>query len=367
MIVPSKDYARQHRPLLAELLAEVEAVLLADDPILGAALASFEADFATWVGVRHAIGVNSGTDALVLTLRALRLPVSGEVIVPANTFFATVAAVLKNGLVPVLVEPARDSMNLDVAAVGAALSARTVAVLPVHLYGLLCPMAELTPLAARAGVPLVEDAAQAHGAVDVAGRRAGSFGIAGCFSFHPSKNLGACGDGGAVTTDDASLLAELAVLRNLGKTSKYAFGRVAENSKLDTLQAALLRVKLRHLDAWVARRRELARIYDARLRGVGDLTLPLADPGHAHHLYVVRTRARDRLRAHLARRGVSTGLHYPIPPHLQELDVDLGYRRGGLPLTEELADTVLSLPMSHELTFAEIEHVCDQVVEAFDG
>jgi dTDP-4-amino-4,6-dideoxygalactose transaminase len=367
MRVPSKDYARQYQPLLGELLAEVQRVLLEDEPILGATLVAFEREFATWLGCAHAIGLNSGTDALVLALRALRLPPGGEVIVPANTFFATVGAVVMAGLRPVLVEPDPATMNLDPAAVAAALSPRTVAILPVHLYGLLCPMAAISALAARARVPIVEDVAQAHGAHDMTGKRAGTFGVAGCFSFHPSKNLGAFGDGGAVTTDDPALRAEFDLLRNLGKTSKHDIARVTGNSKLDTLQAAILRVKLRHLDGWVARRRQLAAIYDARLRGLGDLVLPLADPGHAYHLYVVRTAHRDRLRAHLETRGVTTSLHYKIPPHLQELDVDLGYRRGQLPITERLADTLVSLPVSHELTDAEIEYVCDGIVEVFRG
>lgn len=365
MEVPSKDYARQYRPMLGEILAEVERVLLGEEPVLGDSVAAFEREFAAWLGSAHVLGLNSGTDALALSLRALLLPAGGEVIVPANTFFATVGAVVMNGLRPVLVEPDPTTMNLDPRAVAAALGPRTVALMPVHLYGLLCPMAELSALAR--GLPILEDVAQAHGAVDAQGRRAGTFGVTGCFSFHPSKNLGAFGDGGAVATDDAALRDELDVLRNLGKTSKYDIARVTGNSKLDTLQAAILRVKLRHLDAWVETRRRHAAIYHARLRGVGDLLLPVADPGHAYHLFVVRSARRERLRAQLQARGVTASLHYPIPPHLQQLDVDLGYARGQLPITERMADQVLSLPISHELSEAEIHYVCDCVVEAFHG
>jgi dTDP-4-amino-4,6-dideoxygalactose transaminase len=366
MNVPTKDYARQYAPLLPELLPELARVLQEEDPILGASVAAFEQEFARWVGTAHAVGTNSGTDALVLALRALRLPPGGEVVTSGHTFFATVGAIVLAGLRPVLVDPDPATMNLDAAAAAAAVTPRTVALLPVHLYGRLCPMPELAAVAARAGVPLVEDAAQAHGA-ERGGRRAGSFGAAGCFSFHPSKNLGAFGDAGAVTTADAALAAELRTLRNLGKVGKHEIARVAGNAKLDTLQAALLRVKLRHLDAWLARRRRLAARYDALLRGAGDLELPPVEPGHAWHLYVVRTAARERLREHLQRRGVRTGVHYPIPPHRQRLDADLGVPPGSLPVTERLAETVVSLPLSHELEPGEVEHVAACVREFFDG
>jgi dTDP-4-amino-4,6-dideoxygalactose transaminase len=364
--VPSKDYGRQYAELLPELLPRLAETLLHDEPVLGRELADFEREFAAWCGAAHAVGVNSGTDALVLALRALELGPEDEVVTCGHTFFATVAAILLAGARPVLVDPDSDSLLLSAAGLRAALSPRTRAVIPVHLYGRLAPMDELLEVAREAGLHVVEDAAQAHGARDARGRRAGSFGV-GAFSFHPSKNLGAFGDGGAVTTSDAALAARLSVLRNLGKRSKHEVAELSGNSKLDVLQAALLRVKLRHADAWNARRRALAARYRAALAGVPDLRLP-DDPGgeaHVWHLFVVRSPQRDALREHLRRRGINAGLHYPIPPHRQPLG-PMRLVGGALPLTEELARTVLTLPLSHELTEDEIDLVCEEVL-AFHG
>jgi dTDP-3-amino-3,4,6-trideoxy-alpha-D-glucose transaminase len=364
--VPSKDYGRQYTELLPELLLRLAATLLHDEPVLGQELADFEREFAAWCGAPHCVGVNSGTDALVLALRALDLQPEDEVVTCGHTFFATVAAILLAGARPVLVDPDPDSMLLSAAGLRAALSPRTRAVIPVHLYGRLAPMDELLDVARPAGLHVVEDAAQAHGARDAHGRRAGSFGV-GAFSFHPSKNLGAFGDGGAVTTSDAALAARIGVLRNLGKRSKHEVAELSGNSKLDVLQAALLRVKLRHADEWNARRRALAARYRAALAGVPDLRLP-DDPGgeaHVWHLFVVRSPQRDALREHLRLRGINAGLHYPIPPHRQPLG-PMRLVGGALPLTEELARTVLTLPLSHELSEDEIDLVCEEVL-AFHG
>ena len=219
----------------------------------------------------------------------------------------------------------------------------------------------------RKGLALVEDAAQAHGARGPDGRRAGAYGRMGCFSFHPSKNLGAFGDGGMITTSDGEAAERLRVMRNLGKVTKYDIGYAAPNTKLDTLQAALLGIKLPRLDGWNARRRRFAEVYRKELSGVGDLVLP-HDPGgeaHVYHLFVVRTRARDALRRHLKEHGVNAGLHYPVPPHLQKLDVDFGYAEGSLPVTEELARTVLSLPVAPELEEEQVRYVCDEIRRFF--
>jgi dTDP-4-amino-4,6-dideoxygalactose transaminase len=368
MRVPGKDYERQYAGLMDELLPEIERVLRTEEPVLGASLEQFEQEAAARFGTAHAVGVNSGTDALVLSLRALGIGRGDEVVTTAHTFLATIGAIVTVGARPVLVDPDPQTMNLRAEAVLPVLSSRTRAVLPVHLYGLLCPMTDLVDLCRQRDLRLIEDAAQAHGACDAAGRPAGSFGTAGCFSFHPSKNLGAFGDGGLVTTDDAELAARLRVLRNLGKVSKHEIRHIAANSKLDTLQAAILRVKLRRLEGWNARRRELAAIYARLLAGAGDLRLP-ADPGHGQHvfhLYVVRTAFRGELAAHLERAGVHAGMHYPIPPHLQELDVDLGYRRGDFPVAESIAATCLSLPIAPELTDGEIGYVADRIRGFFD-
>jgi len=366
--VPSKDYARQYDALRAELMPEIERVLREENPILGPSVAAFEADFAAWVGVRHAVGVNSGTDALTLALRGLGVGAGDEVVTAANTFVATLHAIRAAGARPVLVDPDPESMLLEPAAAAAAIGPRTRALMPVHLYGRACDGAGFRSLAATRDLFLVEDAAQAHGAVDGDGVRVGAGADAAAFSFHPSKNLGAFGDGGCVTTDTSALAERLAQLRNLGKRGKHDVEDVAPNSKLDTLQAAILRVKLRHLEGWIERRRAHAALYAAELADLDDLRLPAPGPGrHAWHLYVVRTPRRDDLRAHLAARGIRASLHYPIAPHLQPAHADLGHRRGAFPVTESMADQVLSLPVSHELEEHEIRSVCDAVREFHQG
>jgi dTDP-4-amino-4,6-dideoxygalactose transaminase len=295
----------------------------------------------------------------VLGLHLLRLQRGDEVITAANTFFATVTAILMAGGRPVLVDPDAHTMNLAPEGVRGALTPRTRAVLLVHLYGRAAP-AEIATLCRTRGLALVEDVAQAHGARASDGRRAGALGGLGCFSFHPSKNLGAFGDGGAIALDDDGNAEELRARRHLGKVGEHEARYVSGNSKLDTLQARLLSLKLARLDQQNARRRELARLYRAQLTGIGDLVLP-ADPGgdgHVYHLFVVRTAQRDALRAHLAGLGIKASVHYPIPPHLQELEVDLGYRAGDFPVAEACARSVLSLPISPELEEAEIELVC---------
>ncbi len=366
--VPSKDYRRQYAALMPELLPLLERTLLEEDPVLGGPLERFERDFADYLGARHAVGVGTGTDALVLALRALGVGPGDEVVTAANTFIATVTAILTVSARPVLVDPDPATMNVDAEGVRGALTERTKAVIPVHLYGRAAPMAAIGAVCAEAGVTVVEDAAQAHGArTDVEGR-AGACGALGCFSFHPSKNLGAFGDGGLIALDDDDLADELRARRDLGKVGKHAVRYVGANSKLDTLQAALLGLKLPHLDEWNERRRAIAARYREALAGIGDLKLP-DDPGggrHVFHLFVVRTPGRDALRAFLKERGVKASLHYPIPPHLQDLaDADLGYAAGDFPVAEEFARTVLSLPVAPELTDEEIGRVCAEVRSFF--
>ncbi len=363
--VPSKDYAEQYRQLMPAIRDEISRVFLEENPVLGDSVVAFENAFAAHTGVRHAVGVNSGTDALVLALRVLDLEPGDEVVVPANTFFATITAVNMAGARPVLVDPDPDTLNLTAAGVTAAITDRTRVLLPVHLYGRLAPMTELVELADLKGLHVVEDAAQAHGAADAAGRRAGAFGNLGCFSFHPSKNLGAFGDGGIITTDNTETAATIRCLRNLGKVDKYHVGHIAPNSKLDTLQAAILRIKLTHLDAWNNRRRAIAGRYQTELAGVGDLDLPDNPGGEAHvyHLFVIRTEAREALRIHLRAGSINAGIHYPVPPHLQAFDPD--HKAGDFPVTEAAARTVLSLPVSWELTDRQIDLVISSIRDFF--
>jgi len=361
--VPSKDYARQVRGLWAELAPALERVFLEDEPVLGAALERFERDLARYHGVGHAVGVGSGTDAIILAVRGLGLGPGDEVVTCAHTFTGVISALIQAGVEPRLVDADPESCALEAGAVAAALSPATRAVLAVHLYGCPVDLAPLVELCRARGLFLVEDAAQAHGA-RYAGRPVGGFGEATALSFHPSKNLGAFGDGGAVLTSSGDLAERLRIARNLGKDGKYRFAAIAPNTKLDTLQAAILEVKLRHLDGWVARRRALARRYLDGLAGVGDLVLPVerAPAEHAYHLFVVRTAAREALRAHLAARGIRAGLHYPIAAPDQPA---LAERFSGqrFPVAEELAGRVLSLPLSHEHEEQEI----DAVIEAVRG
>ncbi len=361
--VPSKDYALQYRELLPELLPALRRALLEENPVLGKPVETFEQEFAALAGTSQAVGLNSGTDALLLALRALGIGPGDEVVTAANTFIATVSAIIMAGARPVLVEPDPETMNITARGLEQGLTRRTAAVIPVHLYGAVAPLEDICALCQGRQVAVVEDAAQAHGAVGGDGRAVGAYGAMGCFSFHPSKNLGAFGDGGMITTSDTRLAEMLRVMRNLGKTTKYDVGCAAPNTKLDTIQAVILRHKLRRLDGWNRRRREIAALYRELLAGVGDLRLP-HDPGdlsHVYHLYVVRSARRDELRSHLKSAGINAGLHYPIPPHLQQLDLDLGYREGDFPITEECCRTVLSLPVAPEITNTQVEYVCEQV------
>jgi dTDP-4-amino-4,6-dideoxygalactose transaminase len=361
--VPSKDYALQYKALLPDLLPAIQRALIDENPILGESVQTFENEFAALVGTGHAIGLNSGTDALYLALRALGVVSGDEVITAANTFISTVSAIIMAGARPVLVDPDPETMNITAQGLEQALSRRTAAVIPVHLYGALAPMGEIGALCRNRQLAVVEDAAQAHGAADAHQRRAGSFGIMGCFSFHPSKNLGAFGDGGMITTSDERIAEALRVLRNLGKTTKYDIGQVGPNTKLDTIQAVILLHKLKHLEEWNHRRKEIAGLYRQSLENVGDLRLP-CDPGdqrHVYNLYVVRSARRDELRSHLKSAGINAGLHYPVPPHLQKSNADLGYREGDFPIAEECSRTVLSLPVAPELTNRQVEYVCEQV------
>ena len=365
-VVRSKDYARQYRALWPEIEACLRAAFFDDDPILGRAVDEFEAALARYHGVAHAVGLGSGTAALVLSLQALGVGDGDEVVTGAHTFTGTVSAIVLAGATPVLVDADDRTGLVTPAAMERAITDRTRALLPVHLYGHPVDVTGIAEVARRRGVHLVEDGAQAHGA-RWRSRPIGGFGAACALSFHPSKNLGAFGDGGAVLTDDPALDARLRVLRNLGKGSKYGFDVVAPNEKLDTLQAAILGVKLRHLDAWIERRRALAARYASGLAGVGDLVLPGEHPeaSHAWHLYVVRTARRDALLRFLTERGAQAGLHYPIAAHQQPAHAA---RFAGcvFPVAERHAATVLTLPLSHEHEDHEIDRVVDLVRRFFD-
>ena len=362
--VPFQDLPLQIRTLRAELDPAIDAVLRHGQFILGPEVTAFEQAWAQFCGTKHAIGVGSGTDALQLILRALGIGPGHEVITVANSFIATAEAVSYTGATPVLVDCSLDDYLIDPVAVAAAITPRTRAILPVHLYGQPANMAALAALAHQHGLALVEDAAQAHGATLKDGRSCGALGLASAFSFYPGKNLGAFGDGGAVNTHDDGLARQLKLLRNWGSVVKYHHEIQGYNSRLDTLQAAVLGVKLRHLAAWNDHRRTAAGWYRAALADLPGLVLPVEAPWtgrHVYHLFVIRLleRNRDAVARVLAERGVQTVVHYPVPIHRQKAYSELGYADGSFPRAEQAARTVLSLPMFPEMTPDHVALVAD--------
>ncbi len=362
MKIPFLDLKSPHSELREELEAASRRVMESGWFIMGPECEAFEAEFAAYCGARHCVGVGNGLEALHLTLRAMGIGEGDEVIVPSNTYIATWLAVSYAGATPGPVAPDGRTHTLDPARVEEAVTPRTKAVMPVHLYGQTADMDAINEIAARRNLRVVEDAAQAHGA-SYRGRRAGTLAAAAGFSFYPGKNLGALGDAGAVVTDDAELADRVRVLRNYGSRVKYEHESRGYNSRLDELQAALLRAKLTRLDAWNARRRRVAESYLQQLEGVAGLTLPHV-PGWAEpvwHLFVVRTPARARLQEHLAGAGVGTLIHYPKPPHMQAAYSDAGHRAGDFPLAERLAGEVLSLPMGPHLSDEAVEYVVSKL------
>lgn len=354
MSVPFLDLRPAHAELREEIAAAMERVVASSHYVLGPEVEAFESEFATFCGARHCVGVGNGMEAIELVLRALGVGPGDEVVTVSHTAFPTAAAVTATGATPVFVDVDPDTSCMSPDALEAALGPRTRAVLPVHLYGRCADMEAIRVLAAGAGVPVVEDAAQAHGASHRGGR-AGTLGIAAAFSFYPTKNLGALGDGGAVVTDDRDLAERVRRLRNYGEESKYVNVEPGLNSRLDELQAAILRVKLPRLESWNAERRALAARYDELLGGLSGLVPPAPDEGHVYHLYVVRSESRDGLQAHLRDAGIGSAVHYPTPVHLQAAYASGGARRSGsLEHTERLAGEVLSLPCHPGMDFESV-------------
>jgi dTDP-4-amino-4,6-dideoxygalactose transaminase len=355
--VPLLDLDAQYRPLRDEILAAITRVCDSQRFIMGAEVEALERELAVRLGAAEAIAVSSGTDALLAVLMALGVGRGDEVITSTYSFFATAGCVSRLGATPVLVDVDRLTCNLDPEAVRAAITTRTRAIIPVHLYGLCADMDPILKTAAESGVAVVEDACQAIGAT-YRGRQAGSMGTAGCFSFFPSKNLGAFGDGGLVTTGDAALAHEIRLLRNHGAEPKYFHKRIGGNFRLDALQAAVLRVKLPHLAAWTGMRRDNAARYEALFADAGltnRVTLPVepADRCHIFNQYVVRVPDRDRVRARLTEDGIGTEIYYPVPFHLQECFAALGHARGDFPHAEAAAESTLALPIYAELSGAQ--------------
>jgi len=359
--VPFVDLKAQYQSIKDEIDAAVARVIQNTSFILGPEVEAFEQAFAEYVGARFCLGLNSGTAALHLALLAGGIGAGDEVIVPANSFFATAEAVSLVGATPVFVDADPMSYTIDIAKIEKAITGRTRAIIPVHLYGQSADLDPIFEIARRRNLLVVEDAAQAHGA-QYKGRRVGALGDVGCFSFYPGKNLGAYGEGGAVVTNDERLAHRVRLLRDHGSEKKYRHEIVGYNFRLEGIQGAVLNVKLRHLDRWNELRRQHAARYTELLKGT-NLTLPLEMDyaRHVYHVYVIQTEARDDLQRKLADAGIQTGIHYPIPIHLQPAYSSLGHKQGDFPESERQSNRVLSLPMFAELTDEQIHTVADAI------
>jgi dTDP-4-amino-4,6-dideoxygalactose transaminase len=357
-MIPFLDLKAQYASIKGEVDAAVLNVLASAQYVLGDEVAAFEREFAAYCDAKHAIAVNTGTSALHLALLAAGVGPGDEVITVPFTFVASVSAVCYTGATPVFVDIDPTTFTMDPAKLEAAITARTKAIVPVHLYGQMAEMAPIMEIADRYGIPVIEDACQAHGA-EYRKQRAGSIGISGCFSFYPGKNLGACGEGGIVVTSDDAHAKTIRMLRDWGQEQRYHHALKGFNYRMDGIQGAILRVKLRHLEDWTEARRAHARHYSALLAGSRQVAAPaeLADRRHVYHIYAVRTRDRDGLQRALQAEGVQTGLHYPIPVHLQKAHADLGYKAGAFPESEAAAREVLSLPIYPEMTSRQVEQV----------
>lgn len=361
MDVPFVDLKVQYKQLEQKIQTAVTSVFSRGDYILGKDVSLFEQEFNSYLGMEHGVAVASGTDALHLALRALDISPGDEVIVPANTYIATFLAVSLAGGVPVPVDIDPDTYNIDPNLLEPAITSKTKAIIVVHLYGQPVDMEPVIEIAQLKGIPVIEDACQAHGAT-YKGKKAGTIGKIGCFSFYPSKNLGCYGDGGYITTNDQEISGKIQLLRNYGQSPKNVHKCIGYNSRLDTLQASILRIKLPHLDSWNESRKKHAKRYTDLLRNIPLVTPTIAsDREHVFHLYVVRVSNRDNIQQILTEQGIQTGIHYPIPPHLQKAYKHLNYSPGDFPVTEKYAQEILSLPMYPELTDSMIDYVVESI------
>lgn len=362
--IPLVDLKAQYATIRTEVREAIDGVLESMQLTIGPNVRAFDQEWAKYCGTMHAIGVGSGTDALQLAIRAIGVSSGDEVITVSHTFFATVEAILYANARPILVDVDEKTMLMDASAVAAAITPRTKAIIPVHLYGRTVDLKPLKQIAGDRNIAIIEDAAQAHGALLDDGKRAGSGGRVSAYSFYCSKNLGAYGEAGSIVTNDDKLADDLRALREHGQSTRYYHPVVGYNARLDEIQAAILRIKLRKLDEWNARRRAIAKQYNALLKE-SDVITPEIPSGDRHVFYAYAIRVpngrRDAMRAYLGERGIGTQIHYPVPIHMQEAANFLGYRKGDLPVTEKVADEVLSLPIYAELTDAMAERVASEV------
>jgi len=369
MNIPLLDLKSQFKPLRAEILEAIETVCDEQGFVLGPRVVTFEEALAKYIGARYAISCASGSDALLLSLMALGVKAGDEVITVPFTFFATAGAVSRLGAKPVFVDIERDTFNLDPGQLERAITPRTKAIIPVHLFGQCADMAAINRIAAAKRIPVIEDACQAIGAAQN-GARAGVLGTTGCFSFFPSKNLGGFGDGGLITTNDQALADSLSMLRVHGSRVRYLHEAIGINSRLDALQAAVLHIKLKYLDQWAEGRRRNAARYEElfkRARLLDHVTIPSTHQGnfHVYNQYTIRVSRRDDLRASLKEKGIGTEIYYPLPMHLQNCYKDLGYKKGSFPVSEQAAEQVLSLPIYAELSDEQLSYVVDSIAEFY--
>ena len=364
MKVPFLDLKAQYASIKDEVLPAIMGVLDSSAYVLGKAVSDFEAAFGKEHGVSYCYGVSSGTDGNHMVLWALGVGPGDEVIIPANTFIATAWGATLCGATPVFVDCEPDSYNIDPTKVEAKITPRTKAIVAVHLYGQAADMDPLSQIARTHNIALVEDCAQSHFA-EYKGKRTGGISRASSFSFYPGKNLGAYGEGGAAATNDAELARKFKMIRDHGAEKKYHHEMYGHNYRMEGIQGAVLGVKLRHLGAWTEARRRNAALYNKHLQGIPNVTPPkeMSYAKHVYHLYVIRVTKRDELQNHLEGKGISTGLHYPIPLHVQKAFAHLGYKEGDFPVTERLAKEILSLPMYPELTEEQIKYVCGAIRE----
>jgi len=366
MNIPLVDLKAQYRSIKAAIDAAIQDIMDNTAFIMGQAVADFESAFAKYARAKHAIGVSSGTDALLLAMQSLGLGAGDEVITTPHTFIATMEPMMQLGIKPVLVDIDSKTYNIDPNLIEAGITNKTKAIVPVHLYGQPANMTAIAAIAEKRGLALIEDAAQAHGAA-WGGKRVGFWGDVSCFSFYPGKNLGAAGDAGGIITNDDSLAEYMRLLLNHGQESKYSHRIIGYNARMDGLQGAVLNIKLNYIEQWTAQRRENAAYYDEILASLPGVITPYVDPRawHVYHLYVVQVPGnRDAVFNHLREKGVGAGLHYPTPCHLQPALTELAYKTGDFPVAEQLAGQIISLPMYPELTHEQMNYVAQTLHEA---
>ena len=365
--IPLVNLKAQYDEIKGSVNASLDKIFKSCDFILGQEVLDFEAKFAEFIGTKFCVGVGSGTDALHLACRAIGLGSGDEVIVPANTFIATCLGVELAGAKPIPVDVDSSGFLMDNSKIRQSITKKTKAIIPVHLYGQVVDMTEIRKIASEFGLTIIEDAAQAHGAM-YGENRAGSLGKIGCFSFYPGKNLGGAGDGGALTTNCENTYQSLLGLRNYGSTIKYHHPKIGVNSRLDSIQAAILNIKLKKLDYYNNSRRKVAKFYLNKLKGIGDISLPFfpEDESHVFHLFVIKTSHRKELAIYLARNGIGTGIHYPKPFHLHGAFKHLGYEVGSFPVSEKNSEEIISLPIYPELRTSELEYIVEKIVKFYN-